>query len=180
MYTFTIQLTEEDYIRFNVAHFFNSPMSKKNKFTMQYITPLLMLLLAPLAALFLHRSTGVPPVFVYAAFGIAILLYMIRFKNFINSTIKKNIQKMEKSGKLPFDKNSTLTFSQDQITDVSEKGETKIYYTALERIDQDDNAFYIYHSTIQAFIVPFRVFASLDEQSQFYSFIQSRIGSGIP
>lgn len=179
MYNFTIQLTEEDYINYNITHFFNAPINKKNKFTMQYITPLIMALLSPLFALLLRRSTGVPPVFVYATFGIAIILYMVRFKHFIRATITKNIDKMKKSGKLPFDINSTLIFAQDEITGVSENGETKVYYSTLEKIDHDEHAFYIYYSAIQAFIIPFKVFENMKKQEEFKAFIQSIIDSNM-
>lgn len=175
MYQFTIELTEEDYINFNMTHYFNAPMNKKNKFIMQYITPLFMALLAPLFAMFLYKSSNVNPVIIYAAFGTGILLYLIRFKKFIRKTIKKNIDKMKKTGKLPFDVSSTLVFGPDVITSASPKSESMVYYSALERIDQDEHAFYVYYSTMQAFIVPFKVFASQEEQAQFKAFIQSKI-----
>ena len=55
------------------------------------------------------------------------------------------------------------------------EAETKIKYTAMERIEINKNAIYIYFNSIQACIIPFSVFESEKQKSEFIEFINNKV-----
>ena len=172
MYTFEFQLDEKDYVEFNRT--FQISELKR------VIKPWHMILFTAVAltSLFLGitGSGSIPIILVILACLMAALLLIIVFwKYTIIWYIKFNIKHMKKRGKLPFGKNVRTEFDEESFMEISELAESKVAYDNVERILEDSNAIYIFISSIQAFILPHRIFESEQQKADFLAFINGKV-----
>jgi len=72
--------------------------------------------------------------------------------------IKKNIGRIKKSGKLPYQSDITIFFEDDFFIETTEIGEGRVKYSAIERVIKAEKAIYIYTNAVQAMLLPFTVF----------------------
>ena len=76
--------------------------------------------------------------------------------NNIKDNIKKNIIKIKKDGKLPYNENASVEFLDDRIVETCEQGETIVKYSDIVNIYDEKDYFYIFYGSMQAFILPER------------------------
>lgn len=152
---FNIKLTENDYINLNKAHMQNSKMFK----TMQTIIKAVMLaILAFLICTFFYfNDTGslILPIVESAIFGFIVLFYAIFMLPRINArSVKRTIKLMKKDGKLPFDEESEIEFTNDKIIDKTENSERQINYSSIEKLIITDKYIFIYIDSARVTIIP--------------------------
>ena len=78
-------------------------------------------------------------------------------KKIMKRGIRKTILKMIETEGLPFAEEITLTFTEDQIIEITKGQEVKVDYQKVENVCETEMAFYIYISSIEALIIPKRV-----------------------
>lgn len=78
-------------------------------------------------------------------------------KKIMKRGIRKTILKMIETEGLPFAEEITLTFTEDQIIEITKGQEVKVDYQKVENVCETETAFYIYISSIEALIIPKRV-----------------------
>lgn len=172
MYTLQYQLTDEDYIQYNITHQFSTPMLRRRVQTYRFIFGALYAVLALIWFLLLRRSVF------SVIFGIlltgAACYYLFGMTWRIKRSIRRSIDKMKNMGKLPYDVNNTVTFTEDGIHSVSDDKEETVKYSAVERILLGDDAFYIYQAAISAIIVPYRAFETEQARQEFLTFLEAK------
>ena len=170
---YSYHIVENDYYEFNKYHLFNTPLSKRRMMFGKIFVTAFILFMALIVGL-----TGKNDAVTYSFFGfclVVILLYNIFFRQFMYFSIKRNIKKMKKTGKIHYDKEITSEFLEDSFAEKTADSESLVKYTMLAKIATGTNAFYLYVNVQSALIVPFRVFADENEKSMFFEFIQSKI-----
>jgi len=105
------------------------------------------------------------------------ILWIIFAKKIYLSSIKSNIKKLRKHGKLPFSNEGTLVFDEEFINDISSLTEVKTRYSSVEKIGITETAIYIYISAMQAYIVPQTCFKSEEEMKNLLNFLASKINT---
>ena len=101
---------------------------------------------------------------------IASLLWIIFIKKMFNFFIRMNIRAVIKNGKLPYGKNTVISFRDGDILDITEDTELKIKYDKIENIAVTEHAVYIYTNALQAFILPLNLFADKNSVNVFVQF----------
>ena len=71
--------------------------------------------------------------------------------------------------------NHSLTLDDDGIKDASENMESKISWNGVEKYIETNNHFFIYISSVAAYIVPKRVFVSQEQKNEFSIIINENI-----
>ena len=172
MYNFVYNLNDKDYLEFNTYHFNSTPSYQKRLLVTKLFVPVVF---AVLLVYFYVRDRYLFPVlvsgFVYAALSV---VWFFAVKPLTIMGLKMRINSLKKDGKLPYDKNIRLKFDDMSICETSEKGEARLFYSVIERIVEDNHAFYIYHSAIEAFIIPFSVFDNIEQKNGFFEFINAK------
>lgn len=174
MFKYQVALSEKDYLDFNRYHAFNSPASKKYMFKYRFIVPIIFIFCG--AGIGTMVDEPVVSYYFYIAFGIAAILWMIFFKWIMAKQIKKNIGKIMKSGKLPYQNEAAVSFEDDFIVETTNDSEMKVKYSAIERVVTNGEAFYIYINAVQAIILPFSVFTDESSRDNLLGFIEERRG----
>jgi len=175
MFQFCYTLSEHDYFEFNKYHAFNSPANKKNMLIYRFVVPIIFVICGLIAGAIVDEP--IVTYYFYFAFGIAAILWLIFFKWIMTKQIKKNIGRIKKSGKLPYQRNVTISFEDDFFVETTESGESKVKYSAIERVIIAEKAIYIYTNAVQAMLLPFTVFSNEQKRDEFIVFIEKkRIG----
>ena len=135
------KLTDEDYIEFNEFHqLIHSEVGKRNLFFLKLAGPMI--------------SVLITEVIVLCIFSI---VCVAQAKKIMKRGIRKTILKMIETEGLPFAEEITLTFTEDQIIEITKGQEVKVDYQKVENVCETETAFYIYISSIEALIIPKRV-----------------------
>ena len=174
MYSFNYNITEQDYFDFYKNHLENKKEGKK--IVNLYRTIFLVLILTVIS---LFLTSGADSLLIlFELVGLS-ALYVVMFftaEKIILRSVRKQIKHLEKKGDRRFTPNGILTFDEQRITEVTEKTEMKVNYTAIEKVYVTANAFYFYFSPIQAFVLPYKSFRSQQELDEFFNWIRGIVG----
>ncbi|RPF47342.1 YcxB-like protein [Hydrogenoanaerobacterium saccharovorans] len=166
------KLNENDYLMFNEYHLLNSYTGKKSLTTFRMMLPIISLLAI---LIFFIASADLELILIEVALlFILSIVWIIFSKNMLIISMKKNIKKLTKDGKLPFSEEGTLIFDDDFISDKNSTTESKTRYTSVQKFCITDKAVYIYFSAVQAYIVPFSAFLTETDKQDFINFINQK------
>lgn len=174
MYTFHYQLTDEDYIEYNLYHHFTIPAFRSRLMMQRFLIPAL--LMAILLCIGTAYDYPIINYVIYAAFPVG---WIVFFKKLMARNMRKGIKTIEASGKLPYAKESTAVFDDEKIKFVTSDTEMSISYSAIEKIVIGKNALYLYKNAITAHIMPYRTFASEEEKESFLQFIKQKTNAAV-
>jgi hypothetical protein len=167
----TYRLIEEDYVKFNLFHVRNSPTSTKTLKVQRYLIPAIYLVISVLFLLILNPPAPVLGIL----FLVTGILWFVFYPKYYYGYIKRQVKKMMKEGKNEdLLGNQTIIFTEEGLHKTGFKGETKLLWSGIERLGEDDANLYLYNSAVSAIILPKRKISNLDE---FKSYLQARIGS---
>lgn len=172
-FRFDVNLTEKDFLDFNMFHAMKSPYGKKGiKAFRISITGLLLLIAATVMFVSDFSSFSL----IYAAIMVvvtAILQFFI--PRFFFSSIKNSIKRMHKAGTLGYSPSSSFEFSDESFTETTHTSKTEQKYSAIQRACIDgDKAMYIYMSNAMAYVLPMSCFASVEERANFTKFLEGK------
>ena len=172
MFQIKNSITEHDYLAFNEYHLLHSEQGKRAINMFRILTPVLSLLV--IVIFWIAEVSQVLLITEIIALSIVSIVMAFYSKKILLKSVKKNIRKLEKDGKLPFNKESTITFNDDSLHEKTIQTETSIQYAAIDKIIQGDQAIYVYFSAIQAFIFPYRSFESDEQKNEFITFLNAK------
>ena len=165
----TYELTENDYLHFNLFHIKNSSTGQKALGIQRILSPIMFVIIAGLFS----TITDTPFFIMFIPmFIIAILWFFFYPKYFYNSIIRQS-KKMIKEGK----NNGllgehTMTLTDEGISDLNQKGETKVKWSGIEMFKEDDEYFYLYNSSVSSYILPKR---ALSDEAEFRKMVRSKL-----
>jgi len=162
-------LTEEDYLNFNMYHIKNSKTGKKALNTQRYISPLFFLLVSYVFSII----SDIPFFIFFITFLAMSILWVIFYPKYFYSLIIRNTKKFIKEGKndgLLGD--HTMTMTDEGIVDISSNRETKVTWSGIDSFKEDNENLYLYNSSLSAYILPKR---ELDNVEEVKRYIQSKI-----
>lgn len=167
------ELTKQDYIDFNIDHMKNSNILKRSLLMQQYGIAVLYLVMPFIFA----NVTDIPLWYWLTSFVIAAVLWIIFYPKYFMSASAKRISKMIDAGKNKdmFGKHS-LTISEEGINEASENGESKINWSGVEKIIETEGHFFIYISSVMAYIIPKSAFKDENAKNEFLSSLKGKIG----
>ena len=165
------KLTDEDYIEFNEFHqLIHSEIGKRNLFFLRLIGPMISILamiifilagpmisVLAIVIFILARAEKMLIITEVIVLCIFSIVCVAQAKKIMKRGIRKTILKMIETEGLPFAEEITLTFTEDQIIEITKGQEVKVDYQKVENVCETETAFYIYISSIEALIIPKRV-----------------------
>lgn len=166
-YRFELTLTEEDYIAYNQFHAFESPLGKKqmkkNKLLLGGFTAVL------IVALGLHIGRNTVFAIYTAALALYLAVYLLFYRKIVMLMLRRQIKRMKKQGKLPYEPVATMEFYADRFVDITPAGRMERQYSSIERICVVPDRFVLlYLNTITAVILPI---SQLRQQTQLEGFL---------
>ena len=171
-FKFNVNLTEQDYLDFNVFAATKTPHGKGSILR----TRLILTAIVVVATLLTWLSKGVGRTsIVFTVLSALILLYFqLYLVRRMKNSLKSYINGLKKQGKLPYSPYSTMEFNDESIIETDENGVTERKYSVIEAISIDKNAVYVFIGAAQAFILPFSSFESREQMDAFIEFISAK------
>lgn len=164
-------LTEDDYINFNIAHMKNSKSLKRTMMINRFLTPLIFLVMP----FVLVNISNIPFWYWAVIFVLTYILWVALYEKNVYKINVKRIRKMLKE-------NSTegligekvLEIDGDNIKVIDDSGEECIYIKSIKNIMEDKEYIFIYVNSVSAVIVPLRVFENKDDKERFKAMVKIR------
>jgi len=177
MYKFEFTVSEADYHEFNRFYVQQSWLNRKTSFLLRWLVPVVFVIA------FLIRLVRGGEVLQLVIHGVLLAIIAViwlllekRFSNFItNIVVNLAIATTKRDGKLPYGKNTLITFHEDYVHEITEISETKTNYSSFERVAIGTEAIYFFITAISALILPFRVFESEAQIAQLTEFVSAKI-----
>ena len=162
-------LTEEDYLHFNLFHIKNSNTGRKALMIQRVLSPVMFVVIAFLFS----YITETPFLFMFIPMFILAILWLIFYPKYFYNTIIRQSKKMIKEGK----NNGllgehTMMLTEDGLSDLNQKGETKVNWSGIEVFKEDNDYFYLYNSSVSSYILPKR---ALSDEQEFRKYVQSKL-----
>lgn len=148
------EITEEDYIQFNLIHIQNSPSQKKMYHLLRYAIPLLFTIPIYIIGTMVFNQPRMYWMIIAVFFA---LIWMITYPKQYKKLIEKQTKKLLKEG----DNSSifgekTMVIDEEDITVFSEFTSEKVAKNSIKDIKISDDLILIYLSGISAQIIPTR------------------------
>ncbi|RDW22444.1 hypothetical protein CWR48_01685 [Oceanobacillus arenosus] len=153
-------LTEEDYLNFNLFHMKNSKSVMKSLNIQRFLTPIFFILISYLFSLI----SDTPFLFAFIPFLLISILWFVFYPKFFYKTVIRNVKKMIREGK-----NSGLIgehhmiLTEVEITESTATDEIKVKWSGIQAFKEDDEYFYLYNSSVSAYILPKRELKNADD-----------------
>lgn len=152
---FNIKISEQDYIAFNKYYLHSSNVLKKTKNIVTFTLAGLCLVIIIMFFYFNSFDNLVVPIVESVIAGIFILAYIFYFRTVgINRSVNNTIKRMKKDGRLPFEENSEIEFTDEMIIDKSTITQTRLKYEDVEKIIKTEKYLFIFIDSARAIIVP--------------------------
>ncbi len=174
---FTFELTEQDYIDFNLFFTKNSRAIKRQRIIL-WVLFTIVPVMAGLIDIFFKRKGNIN---IFTIYGFCFLLllsivFFFLFPKIWEKIIYRNVKKVMRDGT----KNNILgersiIFEEDNFNLITKYEKIFMTYKKIAEIKQSDVAIYLYTSPTTALIMPLRIFSSEKEKNNFISFIESKL-----
>ena len=153
-------LTEEDYINFNLYHIKNSETGKRALVLQRFLAPLFFIIIS-----YIYSLISVMPFLpLFLTFLVTSILWIIFYPKYFYSLIARNARKMIKEGKNDgLLGNHQLKLTEEGLVDTSSNRETKVTWSGITSFKEDDEYFLLYNSSVSAYILPKREIDNIDE-----------------
>ncbi len=176
MYTFRYQVTEDDYFQYNLYHCYSISTYRNRLMLQKYLTALLLVI----CGIMYSSSSFDYPVIGYAVFGVFVILWLVFFRQIvIIRQIRKSIEVMRKTGKVPFDKEVTMIFDEEKIRSEADDAQMSAPYSSIEKIVTGENALFLYKWAIEAYVLPYRAFSGEEEKEAFLRFLAQKTNAAV-
>ncbi|MCL2376600.1 MAG: YcxB family protein [Defluviitaleaceae bacterium] len=173
IHTFSFIIDETDYLEFAKFHHGNSRDSRKRMLFAKLVVPAVFIIWIAFQFATNRDPAAIAAIgIVFAIFSIVWIFFLS--KHLLLMSMKSSLKNMKKDGGEPFARNIRLEMDEESIYQYTEKSETKVKYSQIEKIVQGQHAIYVYTSALQAFIIPFRIFESETRRSAFLDFLRNK------
>ena len=145
-----VKLTQEDYIAFNIYHAFHSKLGKRSvlhgRLMMAYGA----------AAMELIELIRYGEVFYFRLILLAaasVVWYFV-WPGCVRRSVRRQVQRLAKQGKLPYPEESELDFGEDEIVETTPTSVQKTAYADVMDLRESADHIFVYVGAIQAIILP--------------------------
>lgn len=153
-------LTEEDYINFNLFHMKNSKTAMNALKVQRLLIPIVYMAVAYVFARVLDGSY----ILSFSIFGVMGVLWIIFYPKYHYNFVLRQVKKMIKEGKNEgLLGEHLMTISEEGVHDANPQGETKVSWSGIQDMKEDEYNLYLYNSAVSAYILPKRELSDIEE-----------------
>lgn len=167
---FHVTLTEEDYIAFNLDAMRHYPDAKKNmligRLTGLFLSAFVMLALLAL------RASDIVLLISGIILAYSSVVSFLRFPSIRERSVRRKIERAAKEGKLPYEPEKDIEFTDTEIITTTEKSMRRVAYGDIIRIVETPCRLYLYDGLYQANILPLHCFG--DEKDALLAFLKEK------
>ncbi len=166
-----IERTIQDVIDFNLFHMAHSPSIKRQLLLMQVLTGLLVIPLAFGIFYLVYHSINAFAVVVSVLAGV--LAFALYPQSNRKSTIGRIRKMLSEGGNTALLGHQVISLSPEGIFVKNQAVESKIAWSTVGKIAENDKYVYLYTSSINALVIPKKCFQSDKEKQEFFEYVDT-------
>lgn len=176
--------TVEDLIEFSLFHVAHSPSFQRQILSWQIAMALLTTILSLSVNYLLYRQFAFTPIpFIVSILAGALVFFIYPYLN-RKSMIGRLKQMLSEGNNKTMLGNQVITTSPEGIFCKSQAGESKLNWSSIDKVMQNEKYIFLYISSTNAFVIPTNAFATENQRQEFLSYIKAhmehKIESGQP
>jgi hypothetical protein len=162
------EMTKDDHLAFNLHYVKHSKTIKQSLFIQRFLVPIIFLIL-PFVLFWMMGEFLIGFLITLALISI---VWIVFYPKYFYGHIIRNVKKVLNEGS-----NDNLLgqhvfiSTEDGFIEKNRVGETKIGWSSIERIEENEDYFFLFFSTMNAYIVPKRSFPDKASQEDFKKMI---------
>lgn len=175
-FRYEINLTDDDYLEFNIFHQIRSYYGKK----LQGVIRRKLWILCVAIGLFIIAIGDFTPDSLFYGILFAALMFVFSFilKPLFTWSVKRAVKKLKKEGKQRYTPYSVMEFLEETYKEESPNERSEKRYNTIERISIVEGRYiYLHQDSVSAYIIPYTVFKSDDEYRAFINFLGTKCES---
>lgn len=157
-------LTEDDYVNFNIYHLKNSSSLKRSIMINRFLTPLIFLVMPFVLGNISNISFGYWAVIFVLTYILWVVLYE---KNLYKINKKRIIKMLKENSNEGLLGEKTLEVDEKQIKSIDKSGESTIYIKTIKNIVEDKEYIFVYTNSVEAIVIPLRAFSNNEDKEKF-------------
>ena len=170
LFRLNINLTDEDYFQYNRFHALETPQGKAAIKRSHTIFIVALVVMSAMILLLLGWSLPY-----CLAIGVWVIIYFATYKNTLDKNLRKQINRLKETGKLPFDPLSILEFHEDRLVEITDDTHTERRYASIERVCvYKDSYIFLYQSSMGAYVLPLPQVRAQVNQEDFIRFLSQK------
>ena len=168
---FKVKIEEEDYIRYNIYIAFHSRAGRGALFRGR-IFGLAISLFALLVMYVVKADRGL--IMTEAAFlAVFSAIWFFSYPYFAKKSIRKQILKLKEEGRLPYEREATLEFRDDEIYEELADGTRHVPYSDIISVEENEEYIYLRKGVQEAILIPEKYLSV--PRATFVDFINEKI-----
>ena len=174
-----VDVNDEDYIAFNIAHQFKGTEGAKNVRNFKTLFKA-GLVISVILMIFVILETVLLNKFKFSDLSVALVLaiycivILATFESRTKKRIRKKVEKYRKSGEHMYDSEATFDLTDEMIMEYTPKSTTRREWSDIKSIIMDEGHYYLMLGPMQGLIIPFRCLG--DEMNTFLPYVQQKTG----
>lgn len=172
VFKFTFELTEQDYLDFNMFWVKTSKYVRKQIRIFRILFALL-----PFLVLFLNLDTERMDVFIITLvfFGVISILFFVYLPALHRAFTLMGLKRMLSGQRNNNLGERTVMFEGNRMLHKTAYEDISMSYEKIVDLQQSDGAVYLFTAPAIALIIPFRVFATEEDKQRFIDFLKSKL-----
>ncbi len=157
-------LTENDYINFNICHMRNSKELRKTIMINRFLVSLIFLLMP----FILYNISDIPFLYWTITFILVYILWVSLYEKYVYRINRKRIKRMlEEKNNDGLIGERILEIDEENIKITNNSGESKFPIKSIKDIIEDEEYIFIYINSVSAIIIPLEVFKDKEDKERF-------------
>jgi len=162
-------LTENDYINFNICHMRNSKSLRKTIMINRFLIPLIFLVMP----FILYDISDIPFLYWATTFILVYILWVSLYEKYVYRINRKRIKRMlEEKSNDGLIGEIVLEIDGENIKIINNSGESKYYIKSIKNIIEDKEYIFIYINSVAAIIIPLEVFKDNEDKERFKELLE--------
>ncbi|MBR2464414.1 MAG: YcxB family protein [Clostridia bacterium] len=172
-FKFNINLTDQDYLNYNIFWMLKSPYGKKQLLKFR-ITIAILLATISLLSLFGGEFSADAWISIIP-YVILLILFELLLNPFFSWLLKGNIRSLKAKGKMGYSPVSEIEFYDESFIEITPDGKSEQKYSAVERVSViADKVIYIHVNNVMSYILPSSCFESKAQHNDFLDFVRTK------
>ncbi len=152
--TLKINMTENDYLKFNEYYLEHSKTGKRITTNTRILLPFFLLCILAILITF-HADLTL--ILIIAAISVIIsIIWQFIVPKILKHSLKNNLTQTKKDGKLPYSENAVLEFKEDAISETTDNSTLNIKYSEIISAGFTEEYIFLFFDSTRAFTIPRR------------------------
>jgi len=171
--------TLDDLVKFNLFHIEHSPTIRRQLLLARMLVTILTPILSLGAMYIVDRDKNLPPyAYIISLIGGVIIFFLYPYIN-RSAIIRRTKRLLDEGSNRAIIGKQQITTSDEGLLCETGTGSSRINWSSIEKVTQNDEYIFLYIGAINAVVVPKKAFPNFQDQFEFLDIVNTRVNRPI-